>query len=203
MVGRIISTLITAAVAGGIGYGSGVYLTPPDKADEFRAFVNTKLDAITNAIPHKRAAIEPAAQPEAAPTQVQSEAPAVPRNDASAGDAAIQKDIPEVAPIAPQAENNNAQPAPAPAASAESVAPLPTAAPIENNNSQLVPAVTAESAIPAPSATPPNSETSEKPPVAKSHAKAPAKKAKPKKKPAPQHPKAEPDTQTPAEEPAQ
>lgn len=190
MVGRIFSTLITAAVAGAIGYGTGVYLTPPDKADEFRAIVNSKLDAITNAIPRKRAAIEPAAtmplapeisaaQPEAAPTQIQSEAPALPRNDAPSGDASIQKDIPEnnpIAPIAPQGESNN---------------------------SQLAPALSAESAAPVPTATPPSAEIAESAPVTKPHVKAPAKKAKPKKKPAPQHPKAEPDTQTPAEEPAQ
>jgi hypothetical protein len=215
MVGRIFSTLITAAVAGAIGYGTGVYLTPPDKADEFRALVNGKLDAITNAIPRKRAAIEPtttvpiapeitAAQPEAAPTQIQSEAPALPRSDAPAGDASIQKDMPEnnpIAPIAPQAESNNSQLAPP--ASAESVASVPTTAPADNNSGQLAPVVTAESAAPIQTASPLSAESAEKAPVAKPRPKSHAKKAKPKKKAARQHPKAEPDAQPPAEEPAQ
>jgi len=216
MVGRIFSTLITAAVAGAIGYGTGVYLTSADKADEFRALVNSKLDAITSAIPRKRAAVDPeatvpvapeitAAQPEAAPTQIQSEAPTQHRNDVSAGYAAIQKDIPEinaVAPIAPQAENNKGQPAPV--ASAESVAPAPATESAENNSGQSAPVVTAESAAQIQTASPPSAESAEKAPVAKprpkSHAK---KKAKLKQKAAPQHPKAEPDTQPPAEEPAQ
>jgi flavoprotein len=42
----ISSTLITAAISGAIGFGVGVYVTPPDKADEFRALVNSKLEEI-------------------------------------------------------------------------------------------------------------------------------------------------------------
>ena len=37
MARRILSTLITAAISGAVGFGAGVYATPPDQADEFRA----------------------------------------------------------------------------------------------------------------------------------------------------------------------
>ena len=47
MARRILSTLITAAISGAIGFGAGVYATPPDKADEFRAFVDSKFDEIS------------------------------------------------------------------------------------------------------------------------------------------------------------
>ncbi len=73
----ILSTLITAAISGAIGFGAGVYATPPDKADEFRALVNSKLDEINGLMHRERAAIEPKAKapseaaaptaPEAAP----------------------------------------------------------------------------------------------------------------------------------------
>ena len=46
MARRILSTLITAAISGAVGFGAGVYATPPDQADEFRALVNSKLDEI-------------------------------------------------------------------------------------------------------------------------------------------------------------
>ena len=43
----VLSTLTTVAIAGAIGFGAGVYATPPDKADEFRALVNSKVDEST------------------------------------------------------------------------------------------------------------------------------------------------------------
>jgi hypothetical protein len=48
MVRGIFSTLITSAIAGAIGFGAGVYITPPDKADEFRVLVNSKLGAVSD-----------------------------------------------------------------------------------------------------------------------------------------------------------
>lgn len=190
MIRGILSTLITAAIAGAIGFGAGVYATPADKSDEFRALVNSKLGAISNLIDRKRAAIEPETkapsasatpvEPAAAPKQIQLEAPAQPTNDAPAGDAAMQKDIPDNKAIAP------------------------SAAPAESNDSQLTPAVNAESAAPVTPAPPPTAENAEKAPVVKPHAKAPAKKkVKRKKKPAAQHPKAKPAEPARADEPAQ
>jgi hypothetical protein len=84
MVRGIFSTLITSAIAGAIGFGAGVYITPPDKADEFRVLVNSKLDAISAFIDRKRATnvaetkassrLETPTEIEAAPKQIQSEA---------------------------------------------------------------------------------------------------------------------------------
>jgi hypothetical protein len=65
----ILSTLITAAISGAIGFGAGVYATPPDKADEFRALVNSKLDEINGLINGEWAAIEPKAK---APTPAET-----------------------------------------------------------------------------------------------------------------------------------
>ena len=50
MARRILSTLITIAIWGAMGFGVGVYATPPDKANEFRAFVNNRLDEINGLI---------------------------------------------------------------------------------------------------------------------------------------------------------
>ena len=89
MARRSLSTLITAAISGAIGFGVGVYATPPDKADEFRALVNSKLDEINGLGPttmhRERAAIEPKAKapseagastaPEPAPKEIQSAVP--------------------------------------------------------------------------------------------------------------------------------
>src|SRR5208283_5775557 len=101
----ILSTLITAAISGAIGFGAGVYATPPDKADEFRALVNSKLDEINGLMHRERAAIEPKAKapsqaaaptaPEAAPKEIQSAVPADPAAEAPAADAAGQKDMPD------------------------------------------------------------------------------------------------------------
>jgi len=58
MARRILSTLITAAISGAVGFGAGVYATPPDQADEFRALVNSKLNEINGFVHRERAAIE-------------------------------------------------------------------------------------------------------------------------------------------------
>ncbi len=202
MARRILSTLITVAIWGAIGFGVGVYATPPDKADEFRAFVNSKLDEINGLMHRGWAAIEPKAKapseagastaPEPTPKEIQSAVPAEPAADVPAVDAAGQKDMPD------NKEMPDANTAP------------PSATPAESSNSQAAPAPSAESAAPAVSATPSNAEeaaqakpVAKRAPVAK---KPPVKKAKPKPKPKPaeHHPEAEPAEQTPpAEPPAQ
>ena len=105
MARRILPTLITAAISGAIGFGAGVYATPPDKADEFRAFVDSKFDEISGlvhrewaAIEHKAKAPSDVAAPtalEAAPKEIQSAVPAEPAAEAPAVDAASQKDMPD------------------------------------------------------------------------------------------------------------
>jgi hypothetical protein len=68
--------LLLILIAGAIGFGVGIYVTPPDKADEFRALVDSKLDAISDLIHSKRAAIEPKAKPPSrAETPTEPEAP--------------------------------------------------------------------------------------------------------------------------------
>ena len=187
MARRILSTLITAAFWGAIGFGVGVYATPSDKADEFRAFVNSKLDEINGLMHRERAAIEPKAKapseaaaptaPEAAPKESQSAAPAEPAAEAPAADAAGQKDMPDANAAAPSAP------------------------PAESSNGQSAPASSAEPAAPAMSASPPSAEeapktepVAKKAPVAKPQPKPAVKKPKPKPKPKPveQHPQAEP-----------
>jgi len=69
MIRGVLSTLTTVAIAGAIGFGAGVYATPPDKADEFRALVNSKLDEINGLINGEWAAIEPKAK---APTPAET-----------------------------------------------------------------------------------------------------------------------------------
>jgi hypothetical protein len=194
---RIVSTLTTVAIAGAIGFGAGVYATPPDKADEFRALVNSKLDEISGLMHREWSAIEPKAKapsqaaapiaPEVAPKEIQSAVPAEPAAEAPAADAAGQKDMPDA----------NAAP--------------PSAIPAESSNSQSAPAPSAEPVVPVMSTTPPKAANfdqatpvAKKAPVANPHPKAPVKKPKPKPKPAEHHPKAEPAEQAPAaEEPAQ
>ena len=185
---RIVSTLTTVAIAGAIGFGAGVYATPPDKADEFRALVNSKLEEINGLIQREWAAIEPRARapsqsaaptaPEPAPKEIQSAVPAEPAAEAPAADAAGQKDMPDANAIAP------------------------SATPTEKSDSQSAPAPSAELVVPVMSTTPPKAANFEQAP----HPKAPVKKPKPKPKPKPaeHHPKAEPAEQAPAaEEPAQ
>jgi hypothetical protein len=182
----ILSTLITAAISGAIGFGAGVYTMPPDKADEFRALVNSKVDEINGLIQREWAAIEPKAKapthaetppaPEVAPKEIQSAVPAQPATEAPAAEAAGQKDMPDA-----------------------SAAP-PSATPTESSDSQPTPVPSAEPVAPLVSATPPKAENVEqakpvakKAPVAKPHPKPPVKKPKPK-----------PAEQAPAgEEPAQ
>jgi hypothetical protein len=194
---RVLSTLTTVAIAGAIGFGAGVYATPPDKADEFRALVNSKVDEVNGLIQRiqrERTAIEPKAKapsqatapiaPEVAPKEIPSEVPVQPASEAPAADAEWQKEMPD-ANAAPSstgpAESSNSQSAPAPGAE---------------------PVATVTSSTPA---TPTNTENVEQPkPVAKPHPKPPVKKPKPKPKPAEHHPKAAPAEQAPAaEEPVQ
>ncbi len=199
MIRGVLSTLITAAIWGAIGFGVGVYATPPDKADEFRAFVNSKLDEINGLMHRERAAIEPKAKaplqaaaptaPEPAPKENQSAVPAEPAAEVPAADAAGQKDVPDANAIAP------------------------SATPTEKSDSQSAPVPSAEPVVPVMSTTPPKAANfdqatpvAKKAPVANPHPKAPVKKPKPKPKPKPaeHHPKAEPAEQAPAaEEPAQ
>ena len=65
----ILSTLTTVAISGAIGFCAGVYVTPPDQADEFRALVNSKLDEINSLTHREQAAIEPKAK---APTPAET-----------------------------------------------------------------------------------------------------------------------------------
>jgi hypothetical protein len=46
----ITSTLRTAVIAGAIGFGAGVYLVPSEKADQFRAIVQSGLGAIDRVV---------------------------------------------------------------------------------------------------------------------------------------------------------
>jgi hypothetical protein len=188
MIGGVLSTLTTIAIASAIGFGAGVYITPPDKADEFRALVDSKLDEINGLMNRERAAIEPKAKAPSAPKEIQSAVPAEPAAEAPAAEATGQKDMPDAN------------------------APPPSATPTESSNSQsAAPVPSAEPTAPAMGETPSSAEeapqakpVAKKAPVAKPHPKPPVKKAKPKPKPAQHHPQAEPAKQAPAaEEPAQ
>ncbi len=200
MIRGVLSTLTTVAIAGAIGFGAGVYATPPDKADEFRALVNSKVDEVNGLIQRERAAIEPKAKapsqaaapiaPEVAPNEIQSAAPAQPATEAPAADTTGQKDMPDANAIAPSATPTEKSDSPtSPAPSAEPVAPVTSATPATSTNAENV-------EQPKPVA--------KKPLVVKPHAKAPVKKPKPKPKAAQHHPEAAPAEQTPpAEAPAQ
>ena len=196
----VLSTLTTVAIAGAIGFGAGVYATPPDKADAFRALVNSKVDEINGLIQHEWAAIEPKAKapsqaaapiaPEVAPKEIQSAAPALPATEAPAADTTGQKDMPDANAIAPSATTTEKSDSPtAPTPSAEPVVPVTSATPETPTNAENV-------EQPKP--------VTKKPPVAKPHAKPTVKKPKPKPKPAEYHPKAAPAEHEPAAEaPAQ
>ncbi len=189
----VLSTLTTVAIAGGIGFGAGVYATPPDKADEFRAFVNSKLKEIDRLIQREWAAIVPQAKapsdaatpraPEATSKEAEPAVPAQPASEVPASDADGQKDMPDVNAAAPSA-------GPAETSTGESAAPVPSAEP----------------AAPAMSETPSSAEdvsqakpVAKKAPVATAHPNPPVKQAKPKAKPKPK-----PAEQAPAAaEPAQ
>jgi len=200
MIRGVLSTLTTVAIAGAIGFGAGVYATPPDKADEFRALVNSKVDEINGLIQRERAAIEPKAKapsqaaapiaPEVAPKEIQSAVPAQPAAEAPAADTTGREYMPDnnaIRPSVSPTESSDSPPTPAP--SAEPVAPATSATPATPTNAENV-------EQPKPVA--------KKAPVAKPHPKPPVKKPKPKPKPAEHHPKAAPAEQVPAaEEPAQ
>ena len=198
MIRGVLSTLTTVAIASVIGFGAGVYATPPDKADEFRALVNSKLDEINGLMNRERAAIDPKAKapseaeaptaPEAAPKEIQSAVPAEPAAEAPAADTTGQEYMPDNNAIRPSVSPTESSDSP-PAPSAEPVAPATSATPATPTNAENV-------EQPKPAA--------KKAPVAKPHPKPPVKKPKPKPKPAEHHPKAAPAEQEPAaEEPAQ
>ena len=42
MLGRFLSTVTIAAIAGAIGFGAGVYVAPSDQADNFRTRVTPR-----------------------------------------------------------------------------------------------------------------------------------------------------------------
>ena len=190
MIRGVLSTLTTVVIASAFGFGAGVYVTPPDKANEFRALVNSKLEEINGLAQREWAAIEPKAkapmdaaapiEPEVVPKEIQSAVPVQPAVEAPAAETAAQKDMPDANAAPPSAD-----PAAAPAPSAEPAAGVTSSTPV----------------------TPTNAGNVEQPkPVAKPHPKPPVKKPKPKPKPKPaeHHPKAAPTKQAPAaEEPAQ
>ena len=122
MIRGVLSTLTTIAIAIAIGFGAGVYITPPDKADEFRALVNSKLEEINGLIQREWAAIGPKAKapseaaapiaPEAAPKEIQSVVPAQPAAEAPAEEATGQKDMPDAngaPPSATPADSSNSR----------------------------------------------------------------------------------------------
>jgi hypothetical protein len=118
----VLSTLTTVTIAGAIGFGAGVYVTPPDKADEFRALVN-------------RASITP----EAASKKIQSAVPSEPATGAPAADTTGQKNLPDATANAPSTtpiEKSDSPTSPAP--SAEPVAPLTRATPATATNAENV-----------------------------------------------------------------
>ena len=195
MIRGVLSTLTTVAIAGAIGFGAGVYATPPDKADDFRALVNSKVDEINGLIQRERAAIEPKAKapsqaaapiaPAVAPKEIQSAAPVLPAIEAPAADT---MDMPDDNAIAPSATPTETSDSPTPLApSAEPVVPITSATPATPTNAENV-------EQPKPVA--------KKPPVAKPHAKPTVKKPKPKPKPAEHHP-APAEQEPAAEAPAQ
>jgi len=59
MLGRFLSTVTIAAIAGAIGFGAGVYVAPSDQADEFRTLVNAKIGLIGALMHHEQPATEP------------------------------------------------------------------------------------------------------------------------------------------------
>ena len=149
MARRILSTLITAAISGAVGFGAGVYATPPDKADEFRALVNSKVDEINGLIQRERAAIEPKAKapsqaaapiaPEVAPKEIQSAVPAQPAAEAPAADTTGREYMPDNNAIRPSVSPTESSDSPtSPAPSAEPVAPVTSATPATPTNAESV-----------------------------------------------------------------
>lgn len=193
MARRVLSTLIVAAVSGAVGLGAGVYAAPSDKAEEFRAFIDSKLGEINGLLHREQAAITPKAEPpapnantpepEATPKEMQSAVPAPPASDTPASDAAAgQKDMPDTTAESPGGPAESASGQAAPVADPASGAPVTSAAPVNAEE--------------APAAKP----AAKKAPAAKPHKKPPVKK--PKKKPARHHPQAEPAEQAPPAEEA-
>lgn len=187
---RGISVLLTALVAGAVGFGAGVYVGPTKEAEKFRAFVDEKISSL------KKAA-KPGDKNKAGPTESESgatpEALKEPEPDAAApaqtmGDApppaSTGEESPTVAlpaePVAPSAAPEQQQ-AVTPSAAPETAAPTTVAepAPIAPPN---VGGVAAPVAASTDAVAPP-------PPV--------KKKPKPKPKPKPAAPVAEPPAAQP------
>jgi hypothetical protein len=145
----ILSTLTTVAISGAVGFGAGVYATPPDKADAFRALVNSELEEINSLLHRERAAIEPEAKapsqaaariaPEVAPNEIQSAVPAQPAAEAPAADTTGREYMPDnnaIRPSVSPTESSDSPPTPAP--SAEPVAPATSATPATPTNAENV-----------------------------------------------------------------
>jgi hypothetical protein len=170
MLRGILSTLVTAIIAGAIGFGAGAYVSPTEHTLRFRELVNNGLAAIddvlhrerTSDAEHNNAAPTASIETETAPKESPSETSMIPPvSEPPASDAAPVAE-------APQSETVPASPA----VSDSSPTPPPT--------------VNAEVA-PAPAAKPSTPEGASKDAVVAKHAKPPVKKPPPKKKPV-QHP---------------
>lgn len=184
----LFSTLIIMLIAGAIGFGVGVYVTPPDEAVQFHNYVNEKLDQIKQAI-HSAKAGKSDAPPAEKP---QANAPAEPES--------VKEATPEPAPPPRTGSNFDCDPTDPKCAGlggGPSEAAAPVAAPSETVAEPTVPApapssagettsVTTGAAAPTadtPPATTAPAETAAKPAVATTAAKPPVKKPKPKPKP--------------------
>jgi hypothetical protein len=178
---RFFSTLITILLAGAIGFGVGVYVTPPDKAAEFHTLVNDKLDQIKDVIhsiktkqdgnpsekPQVNAPVEPEPVTEAAPEQQPSY---------SGSNSPCDPTDPKCATGAPSEA----------AAPMERVSPSASepSAPMESGAGDTTPLTSAAPEPAAPSAAEaPAAEPVAKPAPVKAAAKPVVKKPKPKPKP--------------------
>jgi hypothetical protein len=183
----LFSTLIIILIAGAIGFGVGVYVTPPDEALQFHSYVNEKLEQIKQAIHSARAGKSDAPLAE----KPQANAPAEPEP--------VKEATPEPSPPPRTGSNSDCDPTDPKCAGvggAPSEALVPMDRPSETAAEPSAPApapssagettsatsgATAPAPI-APAATTP-AETDAKPAVAKTAAKPPVKKPKPKPKP--------------------
>lgn len=179
------SVLVTALIAGVVGFGVGAYVTPTPEAAKFRALVDDKISAIKKA-----------AKPSTDKTKVEPQAPP-PAEE-------TRKDVEPDNTVAPQGAESGCDPADPscagathadtpPAPEAPKTDALEPKAPTESQNEPQTPNVPPEPAAAATSPTPPPPVQSAAPAVpAEVHA-APLVKKKPKPKPKPRpKPAAEP-----------
>ena len=75
------SVLVTALVAGAVGFGIGAYVTPTPEAAKFRAFVDDKISSIKKAAKPStdKTKVEPQAPPPAEDTRKEVEPDNTPR----------------------------------------------------------------------------------------------------------------------------